>query len=239
MVLLSLQVETVECKDLKLTTAQCPCCNSRFKWDWDKQRSKNRLAAKLKSDLVAHFKICTAANGTPSLSSAYKEVQSEYSAKRQQKICEQAGRTYRPSCGPGNGERVDGLELYMDSFTKTKLQDIIKYVPIHLRLWFFGADSVLAGVHRSVVDRLGPLHPTKKKVWEACAKLMTTTIRGRTVKCSQRKAMWTFFWRLDAGWTYGGKVWGARLGYRPELRANTKGELSVVQVPVGDSEEED
>ena len=46
---------------------------------------------------------------------------------------------------------------------------------------------------------------------------MTKTIRGKTIKCYRNKAMWTFMWRLPAGWTHGGKVWGVPLGCRPKI----------------------
>ena len=91
----------------------------------------------VKDALSCHYKICTAANGNSALSSAYKEARRQNNATRTQKLCEQAGRNYKPGCGAGNGDVVNGLQLFMDSFTKTELKDTIRYVPIHLRLWFF------------------------------------------------------------------------------------------------------
>ena len=125
-------VEIVHSEELEFSTAKCPCCDARFKWRWNRLAvKKNGLTPTVHSDLRKHFKICTAANGTPALTAAYKTVRSNSNTKVVQRRCEQAGRKFKPGCGRGNGDKCTGLQLYMDSFNKTKLQDIITYVPIH------------------------------------------------------------------------------------------------------------
>ena len=68
---------------------------------------------------------------------------------------------------------------------------------------------------------------------------MTTIIRGTTRTWYRDKAMYTFLWRLDAGWAYKGKVWGVPLGYRPKIYTNGSGNHCVKAVPVDDSSSEE
>ena len=52
------------------------------------------------------------------------------------------------------------------------------------------------------------------------------------------KAKNTFYWRLDAGWVYKGKVWGVPPGHRPKIY-KSGGADAVKAVPMDESSSEE
>eukprot|EP01043_Picozoa_sp_COSAG02_P069578 COSAG02_NODE_11980_length_1620_cov_4.507561_4_plen_221_part_00 len=72
----------------------------------------------------------------------------------------------------------------------------------------------------------------KKRVLQECAKKMTVTRHGKTVKGSYQKAHATCRWVLDAGWSCGGICFGCKPGHLAELYTHKTGIKRVREVPV-------
>ena len=67
---------------------------------------------------------------------------------------------------------------------------------------------------------------------------MTITRHGKTVKCSIKKASYTFRWVLDVGWTCGGKLFGCTPGHHAALAMRATGTTYVHEVPNKEDEKQ-
>ena len=137
-------------------------------WDTAQCRRKGRDYC-MQDALSRHFEICVPAAGE-SVVRAYDVGRKRKIRRKVVKRAQAAGRDVTRR-GSGKGDRKDGLRAFMGSFDVAQCVSIIEQVSLSLKMI-----------------------PTKMGFLKECGKLMSKTIRGKTVTCSAQKAQYTFRW---------------------------------------------